>query len=205
MTRFARSGRSDMETCGRLADDIAAELSAMALVTPTRDTDVIHRPACEGGGIGMASLARLRSGKVHSWALAYDAQILSVMTGSTSSCDTDVIKEFHLEAGGTGMTGIARLACRDMGNRLGSGANAAAGGMTPFTVSRGILKDSVHVSTSREYPSTGIRCVRGRKKASQISFLWLLASRAKNTELRTAQISRISRRSISYSYSLPLP
>lgn len=143
---FARGGRDDMQACGRLADNITAELSTVALVAPAHDTGVIHCPACESCSIGMASLARLRGGEVPGRTLAYDAQILPVVAGCASACDTDVIEEFHLETGWTGMARIARLACRDMWNRLGRSTDTTAGGMAPFTVSRGVFEDAVHVT-----------------------------------------------------------
>ena len=147
MAYAAIGRRRDM--CHRLADD-PGKLSAMAGCAIAGQAGVIHSPAQEGIGAGMAGFARQQSRKVVG-RFADDAERLSIVAGDTAIRDGDighahVIEALHQETGRARVAGIAGLGGLHMIHGFGSGADAASNGVTAAAVFRGVLEDAIDVA-----------------------------------------------------------
>jgi hypothetical protein len=106
---------------------------------------VVHFPAGESIGIGMAVLTRQQSGKVTHW-LAHNTQGLSIVAGRTSAGYADMYKALDQKARGADMAGVARAGCLNMVDGLRGGANATPDGVASGAILGRVLENAIHMA-----------------------------------------------------------
>lgn len=144
-----RCRRSDY-VGGRIADytriDARTRLrAAMAHVAAARDAGVIHPPAQERGGVGMALFARQQCREV-GHGLAYHAQGLVVMAVHAIASYADMLVASYKEIGRAGMAGVTFCDCRDVVYGFRFRAYPCAGGVAAGTIPRGVLENALDVA-----------------------------------------------------------
>jgi hypothetical protein len=120
-------------------------LPAMTGYAIAGQAGVVHSPAQESIGIGVAGLTGQQRRKVVC-RFAYNSTRLTIVAEQTLTRYSDMFKACDQEAGRALMAGVTSTGCLNMVDRFRGCSDAGSGSVAASTVFRSVFEDAIHVA-----------------------------------------------------------